>query len=117
MSRDQRGAVTAEIALGLPLLMSITIGLVWLLTIGIAQALAVDAAREAARSAARGDPTSTVVGRAHQLAPHARVQVRVADGEVVASVSDSVAPPGGLLGFLPSAPVHARAVTAAETVP
>ena len=37
MRRDQRGAATAELALGIPLLVSLTIGLVWLLTIGIAQ--------------------------------------------------------------------------------
>lgn len=117
MSRGQRGAVTAEIALGLPLLISLTVGLVWLLTIGIAQALVVDAAREAARSAARGDPTSDAVGLALHVDPHATVQVHVVEGEVVASVSDQVAPPGGLLGFLPSARVHAQAVTAAEVGP
>ena len=49
MSRDQRGAATAELALGIPLLVSLTIGLVWLLTIGMAQVRMVDAARETAR--------------------------------------------------------------------
>ena len=55
MSRDQRGAATAELALGIPVLVSLTIGLVWLLTIGVAQVRMVDAARETARAGARGD--------------------------------------------------------------
>ena len=56
MTNDQRGAATAELALAIPLLLSLTIGLVWLLSIGAAQVRMVDAAREAARATARGDP-------------------------------------------------------------
>ena len=63
MSRDQRGAVTAELALGIPMLVSLTIGLVWLLSIGIAQVRIVDAARETARASARGDPDAVAVAR------------------------------------------------------
>jgi Flp pilus assembly protein TadG len=117
VSRDQRGAATAELALTIPLLVSLTVGLVWLLTIGIAQTRMVDAAREAARAAARGDPPAVAADRARQVAPGAQVSVRDVDGEVVASVSDSVAAPGGLLGFLPSAQVHAQAETAPEVDP
>ena len=51
------------------------------------------------------------------MAPGAQVAVRESDGQVVASVSDTVPPPGGLLGFLPGVRVHADAVTAAEDVP
>jgi hypothetical protein len=39
------------------------------------------------------------------------------DGEVVATASDVVTPPGGLLGFLPAVHVHAQAVTTVEVVP
>lgn len=117
MRRDQRGAATAELALGIPLLVSLTIGLVWLLTIGMAQVRMVDAARETARAGARGDAESAAIARGHQVAPGATVSVADRDGQVVASVSDDVAPPGGLLGFLPSVRVHAEAVTAAETDP
>ena len=51
--RDQRGAVTAELALALPLLFAVTVGLVWLLAVGAAQIRVVDAARESARAVAR----------------------------------------------------------------
>jgi Flp pilus assembly protein TadG len=117
VSRDQRGAATAELALGIPVLVSLTIGLVWLLTIGVAQVRMVDAARETARAGARGDPEQAAVARGRQVAPGAEVTVSTNGGEVVASASDLVAPPGGILGFLPSVHVHAEAVTAAEASP
>ena len=53
--RGERGAVTAELAMALPLLVAVTVGLVWLLAVGAAQLRVVDAARETARAVARGD--------------------------------------------------------------
>ena len=117
MRRDQRGAATAELAMGIPLLVSLTIGLVWLLTIGIAQVRVVDAARETARAGARGDDLAAAVARGEQTAPGATVTVSQGDGRVVASVRDVVAPPGGLLGFLPGVQVSADAVAVAEASP
>jgi Flp pilus assembly protein TadG len=115
--RDQRGAATAELALGIPVLVSLTIGLVWLLTVAIAQVRMVDAAREAARATARGDDESSAVARGLAVAPGADISVAEHQGQVVADASDAVAPPGGLLGFLPEVRVHAEAVTAAEDDP
>jgi Flp pilus assembly protein TadG len=117
VSRDERGAVTAELAIGLPILVSLTVGLVWLLTLGIAQVRMVDAAREAARMVARGDPGSAAIEQAERVAPGARVTIGTRTGDVVATVSDTVSPPGGLLGFLPGVRVHAEAVTTAESGP
>ncbi len=114
MRRDQRGAATAELALGIPVLVSLTIGLVWLLTIGVAQVQMVDAARETARAGARGDSEAAAVARGQQVAPGASVTMTVSDGEVIATARDVVAPVGGLLGFLPAVSVQARAVTSAE---
>jgi hypothetical protein len=51
------------------------------------------------------------------VAPGAEVTLTASDGDVVATASDVVAPPGGLLGFLPDVRVHAEAVTSAEIVP
>ena len=51
--RDDRGAVTAELALGTPLLVAVTVVLAWLLAVGVAQVRVQDAARETARAAAR----------------------------------------------------------------
>jgi Flp pilus assembly protein TadG len=117
MTRDQRGAVTAELALGLPLLVSLTIGLVWLLAVGEAQVRVVDAARETARAAARGDAGSEAIARGTEVSPGATVTLRVQAGRAVATASADVPPPGGLLSFLPPAHVHAEAVATTETQP
>lgn len=117
MRRDQRGAATAELALCLPLLVSLTVGLVWLLAVGEAQVRMVDAARETARATARGDAVPEAVARGAQVAPGATITVVEADGQVRATATGSVEPPGGLLGFLPAAHVHADAVAAAEGSP
>jgi hypothetical protein len=112
--RDQRGAVTAELALAIPLLLSLTWGLVWLMSVGEAQLRVVDAAREAARAAARGETTAACVERAQQVAPGSTVVVTARDGLVVANVTGSMSGPGSLLGFLPPVRLHAEATAAAE---
>ena len=117
MTHDQRGAATVELAMGIPVLVSLTIGLVWLLTIGVAQVRMVDAARETARAGARGDSAPAAVARGHRVAPGAEVTLTTSGGDVVATASDVVAAPGGLLGFLPDVRVHAEAVTTAEVPP
>jgi len=115
MSCAQRGAATVELALGIPLLVSLTIGLVWLVSIGIGELRMVDAAREAARAGARGDPPAEAVAQGLQVAPGATVTVEGSGAQVVARASDTVSPPGGLLGFLPGVRLHAEAVTTVET--
>ena len=113
--RTQGGAATAELAMALPLLIAITIGLVWLLAVGAAQVRAVDAARETARTAARGDSPAAAVARGERVAP-AGSDVTVADDgdQVIAVVVGRVSGPGGLFGALPAVTVSARAVAAAE---
>lgn len=100
----------------LPLLMAVTIGLVWLLAVGAAQVRAVDAARETARAVARGDAVADAVSRGERVAPvGSRVTVRDGGGEVTAVVVGRVPGPGGLFD-LPFARVSAEAVAASEDV-
>lgn len=114
----ERGAVTAELALALPLLVAVTVGLVWLLAVGGAQIRAIDAAREAARVAARGDSSSEAVGRGERVAPPgAAVTVDRSGGQVVARVRAGVPGPGGLFDFLPRVTVRAEAVATDEEAP
>jgi Flp pilus assembly protein TadG len=112
--RDDRGAATAELALCLPMLVALTIGLVWLLSVGETQVRVVDAAREAARAAARGDATGAAEARGAAVVPGSTVTVRLSDGEAVARAEAGVQSPGGLLRFLPAVWVHAQAVAAVE---
>ena len=113
--QDERGAVTAEAALVLPLLVALTAALCWLLAVGAAQVRTVDAAREAARLVARGEDQGTAVALAQRIAPDgAAVSISLGDAEVVVRVTARVDGPGGLLGGLPGAQVDATAVAAPE---
>jgi Flp pilus assembly protein TadG len=117
-SRDEKGAVTAELALVLPLLVAVTVGLVWLLAVGAGQLRAVDAARETARALARGDAPEQAVAVGEQVAPDgATVRVSTGAGRVRVTVSGDVAGPGGIFDFLPSTRLHAEAVAVLEEGP
>lgn len=114
-SGGERGAVTAELALGLPLVLAVTVGLVWLLAAASAQIRVVDAARESARSVARGDTEAAARDVALKIAPAgARVQVVVSGGRVAVTASAVVDGPGGLFDFLPGVTVRSRAVAVLE---
>lgn len=113
--RGQRGAATAELALGIPLLVALTAGLVWMLAVGAAQVRVIDASREAARAVARGDDVAAAQSVARRIAPEpARVHVVVGDAQVVVTTSTRVVGPGGLLGALPGVTVSAEAVALVE---
>ena len=115
--RDARGAATAELAMVLPLLVGVTLGLVWLLAVGAGQVRAVDAARETARALARGDDEATAVARGLEVAPDgSQVVVSRSGGEVHVTVTGRVAGPGGLFAHLPSPRLRAEAVAADEEV-
>lgn len=112
---QERGAATAELALGIPLLVALTAGLVWMLALGAAQVRVVDASREAARAVARGDDVAAAEAVALRIAPEdARVQVVVGDGQVAVTTSARVPAPGGLLASLPATTVSAEAVALVE---
>ncbi|GAB3245176.1 TadE family type IV pilus minor pilin [Nocardioides dilutus] len=107
--------MTAELALVLPMLVAVTVGLVWLLAVGSAQVRTVDAARETARALARGDEQAAALARGRQVAPPGSTFTVVrTGGEVRVTVSDEVTGPGGLFSRLPTPTVRAEAVAADE---
>ncbi len=111
----QRGAVTAELAFGLPLLLALTAGLVWLLAVGAAQVRVVDGARETARMLARGDSEGAAVSRGTRVAgPDSSVLVDRRGDEVAVTVTRPFDGPGGVLEVLPSVELEAVAVAATE---
>lgn len=118
ITRRERGAVTAELALGLPLLLAVTVGLVWLLAVGAGQVRVVDGAREAARGLARGDAEQEAFDRARTVAGEgSRVSAAYAEREVTVTVTRSIEGPGGMFGFLPEVRLEAVAVAAVEAPP
>lgn len=107
--------MTAELALGIPLLMALTAGLVWMLAVGAAQVRVIDASREAARAVARGDDVAAAEGVALRIAPEsARVRIDVGASQVMVTTTARVVGPGGLLASLPAVTVSADAVALAE---
>ncbi|MFI6057584.1 TadE family type IV pilus minor pilin [Streptomyces sp. NPDC051286] len=71
-----RGAVTAEAAMVIPVLMLFALALLWALMAAAAQIRCVDAARAGARAAARSEPEAQVLAVTRSVAPdRARVEV------------------------------------------
>ena len=88
--------------MALPLLIAVTVGLVWLLSVGAAQVRAVDAARETARAVARGDDQAAAVARGERVAPDgSRVSVSAPATRSPRSSSAGSSGPGGLFARLP----------------
>ncbi len=113
--RPERGAVTAELALTIPLLVAVAIGLTWLLSLGTAQVRLVDATREAARALARGDPRDQALDRARVVGPEGTVlAVTATADEVIVAGSVEVDGIGGLFDLLPAVELTSRSVAAAE---
>ncbi|MEU8629595.1 TadE family type IV pilus minor pilin [Streptomyces sp. NPDC048669] len=74
---SDRGAVTAEAAMTIPVLVVFTLALLWALMAASAQIRCVDAARAGARAAARSEPEAQVREAALSAAPgRAGVEVR-----------------------------------------
>lgn len=118
LSRADRGAVTAELAMALPLLLAVTVGLVWLLAVGAAQIRVIDAARETARAVARGDDQGVAVKIGRRIAPSGtRFEIDLEGDRVVVTARGWVVGPGGLFGFLPGAGVKAESVALMESMP
>ncbi len=112
---DERGAVTAELALGLPTLLAVTTGLVWLLAVGVGQVRTVDAARETAPALARGDDQAAAVALGELVAPEGvRLSVSRSGDRVVVRAQGRIDGPGGLFRRLPGAELEAEATAVSE---
>ena len=113
--RSELGAVTAEAAVMLPVLVLLALGLAWLVTLGATQVRVLDAARETARAAARGEDLSTSVGLGRRVASDgARFSVRDEGDTIEVRVDAPVRGPGGIFAFLPTYSASASAVAAKE---
>ncbi|MET0741266.1 MAG: TadE family type IV pilus minor pilin [Candidatus Nanopelagicales bacterium] len=112
----EAGAVTAETAVVLPVLVLVLVLAVWAVGAAVAQLTLVDAARSAARAVARGEPISSVRAAALAAAPRgAVVDVRPGEDVVHVQVSVTVDAPGPMGRLLPDLPLRATAVAADES--
>jgi hypothetical protein len=113
--RSESGAVTAEAAVVLPVVVLFALGLAWLVALGATQVRALDAARETARAVARGEDPATSLGLGRRVATQgARIEVLDEGETILVTVDAPVRGPGGLFAFLPTYHARARAVAAQE---
>ncbi|MFI7290066.1 TadE family type IV pilus minor pilin [Streptomyces anulatus] len=98
-----RGAVTAEAAVVIPVLVAFAMALLWALMAASDQIRCVDAARAGARAAARSEPEAAVLEAARDTAPHgARVEVGRA-GDMWRVRVEAPTPGPGVLALMLSA--------------
>ncbi|HEX4191026.1 MAG TPA: TadE family protein [Marmoricola sp.] len=113
--RDSCGAVTAETAMAVPVLVLLAMALAWVVALGVSQARITDAARETARSLARGDSESAAIALGRRVAPDgARFEVRRSGGTVTVTVTTVVGGPGGALKLVPGHTLQAQTAAALE---
>lgn len=104
-----RGAVTAEAAVVIPVLVAFAMALLWALMAASDQIRCVDAARAGARAAARSEPEAAVLEAARDAAPHgARVEVGRA-GDLWRVRVEAATPGPGVLALTLSAEAAALA--------
>ncbi|MFJ5260975.1 TadE family type IV pilus minor pilin [Streptomyces sp. NPDC088387] len=97
--RSDRGFVTVETAVALPVLVTFAMALVWGLLVVAAQIQCVDAARTGARAAARQDPDTAVVELARAAAPRGAEVTVSREGDRVRVVVVARPPALGDLAF------------------
>lgn len=116
--RSERGAVTAETALGIGLLTLVTVGLAWVVCLGVVAVRAQDAAREAVRALTRGEDQATADALARQVATDGSSVVTTTEGRMTrVKVRSPVRGPGGIFGFIGPVVVSGEAVGIVEGQP
>jgi len=116
-ARTERGSVTAEAAVVLPVLLVVLAAAVGVIVCVSAQLACVDAARAAARAAARGEDAAVVQQVGVRLAPPGARVVVTSDAETVQVRIDTSVRPFGRALRLPAVDVSGRAVAAVEGQP
>ncbi len=113
--RSDDGAVTAELALGLPTLVLLLAVALWMQSAVALEARCLDAARAGARAAARGDADSLIQSRLRAALPAgAAVGISHTGTEVRVEVTSRASVPAGLSALVSGPVVRASATAQAE---
>lgn len=111
----EKGAVTAETVMVIPVLLAVALGLAWVLSLVATQIRVVDAAREVARALARDEPRAAATALGRRVAPEgATIAVHEGGGLVRVTVTARADGPGGLFAFVSFVEVDGEAVAAKE---
>ena len=114
-ARGQRGSVTAETAIVLPVVVLLLIAGMWAIGVVVANIRCVDAARDVARAVARGEPPETARAIGERAAPPgADIEVNRTDSDVAVRVSADIRLDWPVLEAIPSVLVEGRATVQVE---
>ncbi|TDU89291.1 TadE-like protein [Kribbella voronezhensis] len=112
----ERGAVTAEVAFAIPVLLATMLFGVWLAGVVIANVRCIDTARDVARAVARGEPLESAQQLGSRTAPRdATITITQSDPDIQVTVSAPITPDWPLLAQLP--PLHAQANATIQSEP
>lgn len=116
MKRDDRGMVTAELAVLMPFGVAFGFLLCWIVSLGVTQVRLVDASREAARMVARGDAEGLAESAAREHAPRGTdFEITTTDGLVTVTATARSGMSSPLFAHIGSVRLKAEAVSAAES--
>ena len=114
-TRNQRGAVTAEVAIALPVLLSLLFIGTWSIGVVIVNIQCIDAARDVARAVARGESPEAAQAIARRTAPsNATIDIKRDGPDIHVIITASPHARAPLLAALPAASVRAEATLQSE---
>ncbi len=114
-ARRERGMVTAEAAIVIPLLLLVAVVCGWVVAIGAAQVRVIDAAREGARLAGRGEPPAVIEAAIERAGPDGTTaQVSPGADTVTVHVTAQIEPGAPLLDLLPAVTLDSSATSVLE---
>lgn len=114
-TRADHGAVTAEVAIVLPMLMATMLAGLWAVGLVVANIRCIDAARDIARAVARGEPAAEAERIGERAAPEGAVVAISQEQSIVRVVVKSEARlDWTLFDKLPAVPIVGRATIEAE---
>lgn len=113
--RTQRGAVTAEVAIALPVLLTLLFLGIWLIGVVTTNIRCIDAARDVARAVARGESAEAAQELGRRTAPaNATITITRTDADIHVTVTATPNRNAPLLAALPTTPITAEATVQSE---
>ncbi|WBQ04909.1 TadE family type IV pilus minor pilin [Kribbella sp. CA-293567] len=114
-ARSDRGAITAEAAFVLPVLLALLAFGLWLVGVVVTNIRCIDAARDTARAAARGESIESARQLGQRSAPKgAAITINQTGSTIHVRVAAAPAAAPGVLRSLPQLDIHADATIHAE---
>jgi hypothetical protein len=112
---SERGAVTAELAITLPVLLSLLLLGIWSIGLVILNIQCIDAARDVARAVARGEPPDQAKAIGHRTVPTGTITISREGPDIHVTVTATPTHNPPLLSAL--APAHLTAHATLQSEP